>query len=375
MTGCDCPLSGYCDRHKVDKTPHLFRLCQTNQRYYDAWEQGRGIGQRMPKSEQEFRAQRRKLPQVCVHRGDSLGKSGCGCEGNPLVYACSLHEYAMERKVKPGKMRFTAHDGSKKSVEMHYCSGCDDFQDAGPPPIYPEITTRNLIYHVYPKPGWINAICEIADHREAFNGRVMVGLAVDPGVDAGPIENEIRHILKPDRVFVIPNDPDLREVATFQTLLESVLNASESEATFYAHAKALTTDGSVLGATRWRQTMAANLLGRWQDAMRHLRRHPFVGTHKMIWPATQSPPFPTRIRPTYPWMLAGTFWWFRHDEVSKRYRPELIIHDRYGTEAFPAQMFYHSRAYSMWQPWAEDESAWPQRSPYDPQMYETDYSQ
>ena len=374
MTGCDCPLAGYCERHKADKTPHLHHLCRTNQRYYAAWEEGRGIGQRMPKAEQEFRASRRVLPTVCVHRGGVLGKAGCGCEGSPVVYQCGLYEYAMEHKVKPGKMKFKSEDGAKHTVEMHYCSGCDDFSLLQPA-IYPAIETRNLIYHVYPAPGWLDAIQEIAEHRDVFNGRVHVAIAFNPDTDTETVSRQVEGILEPDRIFLIENDPVIREVATFPTLLESTLSDSQTEATLYAHTKAITTADGVVGATKWRQAMTASLLGRSGDAMRHLRRHPFVGTHKMIWPANQGPPYPTRIKTLYPWMHAGTFWWFRHDEVSKRYRPELILLDRYGVEAFPAQMFPHEMAYSMWQPWEESESAWPQRNPYDPQLYETDYSQ
>jgi hypothetical protein len=120
--------------------------------------------------------------------------------------------------------------------------------------------------------------------------------------------------------------------------------------------------------------MTDNLLGRWGDAMEHLTRYPFVGTHKMIWPAGQASPFPTRLTPTHSWMHAGTFWWFRHDQVAAKYRPEMIAADRYGVEAFPAHLFPHGMAYSMWQPWGEDESAWPQSNPYDPAMYEADFS-
>lgn len=37
-TGCECPLAGYCARHKRNKTQHLHRLCQTDQRYFNYWE-------------------------------------------------------------------------------------------------------------------------------------------------------------------------------------------------------------------------------------------------------------------------------------------------------------------------------------------------
>jgi hypothetical protein len=105
MTGCDCPLAGYCERHRVDKTLHLHRLCQTNQRYYAAWEEGRGIGQRMPKAEREFRTKRREPVPVkfpCLYRGEVVQKLGCGCAGDSLVYSCSLYGECMIRKLKPG---------------------------------------------------------------------------------------------------------------------------------------------------------------------------------------------------------------------------------------------------------------------------------
>jgi hypothetical protein len=310
---------------------------------------------------------------ICAHRGEAIGKADCKCEGSHDVYQCGVHAYAMARKLKPGKVSFT-EAGEKRSVEMAYCFGCDDFEEPGQPAIYPAIQTRNLIYHAYPKGDWLDAVEEISKHRHAFNGRVVVSLAVDPDMDADDARDRIQEMLRPTSIVITRNDRDLREVATFQPLLDSVLNGSPTEATLYAHTKGNTTDGGVTGAVKWRRVMAASLLGRWGDAMRHLRRYAMVGTHKMIWPEAQPSPFPTRLKPKYPWMHCGTFWWFRHDEMTARYKPELVIQDRYGVEALPAQMFHWSETFSMWQPWEEDESAWPQLNPYDPQLYEKDHS-
>jgi hypothetical protein len=46
MTGCTCSEFGWCTRHKVYKGPHFFHLCQHNDRYFQAWEEGRGPGQK-----------------------------------------------------------------------------------------------------------------------------------------------------------------------------------------------------------------------------------------------------------------------------------------------------------------------------------------
>jgi hypothetical protein len=372
MTGCDCPLAGYCERHGVNKTPHLLHLCRTNDRYYDSWEEGRGIGQKAAKAGREFRAIRRQPPPLCVHRGAEIGKADCGCSGSPKVYECSVHTYAMEHKLKPGKVTFVTKDG-KQASDMGYCFACENFE--GSQVAFPAIETRNLIYHIYPHGDWLDAMSEIAQYREAFNGQVVVAIAFDPGMDLMGVQSQVKDILQPGRIIVAENDSRLREAATFKPLIESVLNNSATEATFYAHSKGNTTADGFGGAVKWRRVMVANLLGRLGDAMGHLTRHPFVGTHKLIWPADQAAPFPTQLAPAYSWMHAGTFWWFRHDQVAAKYSPDLIADDRYGAEAFPAQMFPHEMAYSMWQPWAESESAWPQHNPYDQVLYDTDYSQ
>ncbi len=56
MTGCECPIAGYCDRHKMNKPGRLHLLCQTNQLYFDRWETQAGD----PKvsEERELRRQR-----------------------------------------------------------------------------------------------------------------------------------------------------------------------------------------------------------------------------------------------------------------------------------------------------------------------------
>jgi hypothetical protein len=45
MTGCECPIAGFCHRHNIQKNEHWHRLCQTKPSYFQAWEQGRGPGQ------------------------------------------------------------------------------------------------------------------------------------------------------------------------------------------------------------------------------------------------------------------------------------------------------------------------------------------
>ena len=44
-TGCECPLAGFCNRHNMQKTPHMHKLCQNHQGYFDKWEKCQGPGQ------------------------------------------------------------------------------------------------------------------------------------------------------------------------------------------------------------------------------------------------------------------------------------------------------------------------------------------
>lgn len=44
-TGCVCPNAGFCERHKINKTPHLHKLCQNHQPTFDRWEACQGPGQ------------------------------------------------------------------------------------------------------------------------------------------------------------------------------------------------------------------------------------------------------------------------------------------------------------------------------------------
>jgi hypothetical protein len=50
-TKCECPLAGYCNRHQVQKTPHMHKLCENHQGYFELWENCKGPGQDQAKCE------------------------------------------------------------------------------------------------------------------------------------------------------------------------------------------------------------------------------------------------------------------------------------------------------------------------------------
>jgi hypothetical protein len=70
MTACECPVAGYCQRHKITKGSGWHQLCQTKQSYFDAWEAGTGPGQdRKPDVSKE---QRRKRVEEAARRKKQL---------------------------------------------------------------------------------------------------------------------------------------------------------------------------------------------------------------------------------------------------------------------------------------------------------------
>jgi hypothetical protein len=48
MTKCECEKAGFCFRHGIKKGRAWHRLCQTKEHYFQAWEKGKGPGQRKP---------------------------------------------------------------------------------------------------------------------------------------------------------------------------------------------------------------------------------------------------------------------------------------------------------------------------------------
>lgn len=51
-TTCSCDTHGKCERHGIKKHPGWFKLCQTNQLFTDAWDNGTGPGQQLERSKE-----------------------------------------------------------------------------------------------------------------------------------------------------------------------------------------------------------------------------------------------------------------------------------------------------------------------------------
>lgn len=206
------------------------------------------------------------------------------------------------------------------------------------------ITTRNLIYHITPfatNDIWLRNVQQLLKRIDLFNGRRVIAIATGEGLVA---PDQVQAAFGNHQVEIItrPNSAQLRENATFLALLESVADSDPHTATFYAHAKGVGKDVCCLGPPRgsryWRNSMYHELLDDWSRINELLIDSAIVGTHRrqhnenhQIYPDGQS---------TSPWHFAGTFFWFRNQDVfsTEKWR-EVWQPTGWGAEAWPGRMF------------------------------------
>jgi len=196
-------------------------------------------------------------------------------------------------------------------------------------------TTLNLIYHVCPYADsdvWRSNVEEIVRRWPIFNGKKVI--AISTGKDMASVETVKKAFGHTDCEFLeVPNSRSKRENASFALLMDRVRSTAPNEATFYAHAKGVTTIGDAAGVQYWRNGMYHTLLD--QPAVKLLNTFPFVGTHRTPAQAT----FPDGITKSC-WHFAGTYWWFRNRDVfgRKDWR-EMIPPGGWGVEAYPAILY------------------------------------
>jgi hypothetical protein len=237
--------------------------------------------------------------------------------------------------------------------------------------VAPLISRLNLIYHVYParqNDFWLYNIAELRARWRIFNGRKIVAAAIGPNTySLADVVQAFDGLDPQPTILPFPNDPQLREVATFLPLLQAVQSVEPNEATFYGHTKCNTTAGQLEGAWLWTQRMYATLLGQIQVVRDALQVHPLVGCCKMTWPRGARSVFPSKLA-VGNWIFAGTFFWFRHDRIYTHPRWNRVMQDRYGAEAWPSTIVCdHHEAATLYQPWPAE--MYPAPSPYNPRTH------
>lgn len=282
----------------------------------------------------------------CIHFGAETRRVECPtCRGNVQVkvFACAVFgECTLAKSL----------DGTA------CCQACEQFTPAKGP-LSPRLvslenvaTRRNLIYHICPFDGadaWRHNIRQLVKRLDLFNGKRIVAIATGERL-APPVEVKAAFGEHAESIEFIelPNDVLLRERATFEPLMERVASTDPGEATFYAHAKGVSTVGSAEGVMYWRNLMYRTLLDEFESRVQpSLAEAPVVGTHRLAFHVT----YPDGLAAS-DWHFSGSFFWFRNADVfSQDWRGELPA-SGWGVEAWPGRMFplHESRCLAMENP-------------------------
>jgi hypothetical protein len=190
----------------------------------------------------------------------------------------------------------------------------------------PPVLRRNLLFHLYPLRGrWHRHAERLRRYAPLFNGRRLVAVAESSHAD--PVE-AVRDALPGYDVLAVPNDPALREVATFDVLFGSLTPAPD-EVTLYAQGKGVTYGFDPV-MTRWAELLWETHAEYWPVVEDLLRRFPVAGSFLKVghgWPAYES---------SSDWHYSGSWFWFRNWELLGRPDSRRIDRVWSGIEPYPS---------------------------------------
>lgn len=240
--------------------------------------------------------------------GESVDCATCSGRVSLKLFACAVHGSCSPQTAIPGRA---------------CCGGCPNYSNASPPP------ARHLLYHIYPLASgaavWRRGIDQLRARWSLFTGHKIVAVLTGPGL--APVSEVIAHLPPECEVLALPNNPKLREVATWVPLWDWVLaRVRPSDAVFYAHAKGVTRPDDPGNSCHWWASLQYSLL---LDHLTlvdsQLDRYPITGAFKKLGPA-----FDGQV----PWHYSGTFFWVRAGDFAAR--PWRNVPQKWwGTEAWP----------------------------------------
>ena len=307
---CECPASGFCQRHRMKKTPAMHAACQGNastsdggKKMWIAWEQGM-LGATRPEN---------PIDNPEHFRGGLPSPRRVGASPATLVVN------AQERQ--------SLLDNFKRSYSYPSIE-CADLSNA----------VRHLTFHLWPVSdcgAWQWNCDRLIKRADLFNGRRVVAIAISKETDTA---DQVKHYLRDftDDFIVTQNDSRLREAATWVPMLRHLEEyRSESDVTFSCHAKGVRHKlrPDVQGSTLfdWTQAMYDTCL-QWDPVASLLEEFATVGSFRRL----QS--HMTGRGGFGPWHYSGAFYWWRNRDAFRRnwmYTPNQF----FGTEAWPGIMF------------------------------------
>src|SRR5262245_34596535 len=232
-----------------------------------------------------------------------------------------------------GKVRLKvfacAHSSHAEGTTRTGCQTCPDYRVPPNPR-----AVRHLLYHVLPVAGngtWQRNLDQLLARIGHFNGRRVMAISTRRGEQGPPLDppDAVREYLQGHDVetFSRPNDPKLREVATWKALWARVPWTDDPyHSVFYAHAKGVTHPVNP-GVTvhRWATLQYETCLDYLPLVDAALERFPIAGSFLRHYPLAGST-----------WHYSGAFFWVRlRDATSERVR--MVPRTWCGNEAWPGQ--------------------------------------
>ena len=292
-----------------------------------------------------------RVPVTCVHLGERIRTEDGGlalveCPG------CQSVSGQPNRKALHVCDVFGQCVTAGNPVGVATCAGCERKQLRASTP-YGRAVIRNLLFHIGPFKGngtWQRNVEQLRRRMNLFNGRRVVAIVTGGNLDH---PDDVKRAFGGDvsDYIVVPNNPSLREVATFTSLLERVQSVATNEVTFHAHAKGVQhpVNASVT-VHPWTDVMYETCLDYWPMVERLLLSHPCAGSFKKIGR------FFSGDGSQSAWHYSGTFFWTRSCMTFNRdWRKIDLI--RFGSEAWPglhfdiqaaAAIFYEGNGYDLY---------------------------
>lgn len=160
--------------------------------------------------------------------------------------------------------------------EVRACSECDHHAPAGS-------GRRHVLMHLLPVAGrcvWRRAVARLNAYRPLFTGRAVVAVATGDGFDPPAA---VRRELPWATVLEVPNDPELREVATWRPLWDALLpDVGPADAVLYCHGKGVTRAAPRDQVHEWAALAWTLCLDHWPVVARLLAQHPLAGPFKKV---------------------------------------------------------------------------------------------
>lgn len=257
----------------------------------------------------------RRHPVPCVHEGQVIERCPFGDEARH-VRDCDIHDRC-----------------TRGLSRIRSCADCPDYEtaSAGDGDVS---GLRHLLYHVLPVRGngrWQRNLEQLRERITLFTGRKIVAVMTDAGKGYVHTPGTVRPdgarlplLLDPPEAvesalagcgceFVrVGNDPNLREVASFDPLFGRLAETYRpGDVCLYAHAKG-TTRRPGHPAKRWADVLYDAMLDYWPVVEGVLQSHPLAGCFLKRgrgWPAAMS---------RSEWHYSGSWCWFRCADLFAR---------------------------------------------------------